>query len=290
MKINEILVSPALSVADGEVIIPVKGKGTSWVIGVRQWLPNVVDFPPIKYASTPKVYLAQTSEHIHGICTEGSPLILTINLREAHDVDVTGTWTITTEEDGLVIGSIPVGVVSGMHSDADNIEDTYDNFNRLSLLADADLPLKTDIFTIPAGETTVEVSVDTTDDAVYTGGPNTYKVGTVTVTNDQDLNIQGEGVVLIMDASPVSLCNGNVSVSGRVHDLLPVESVIDPSTENQLSMAVGTGSQSYMIDDTPLTELRFTPVGIVFNVQDGGVDPNGTDYLYQLVIQAGDLK
>ncbi len=288
MKNVEKVISPAYAYADGEVVLPVIGKGTSWELGIKQWLPTPVDFTEPTYTGTPAIRLQQTHAGVHAITNEGEDLVFTVMLREAIAADTSGTWTLTTTEDGLLTSSVSTELLEGMDSDASNTEDTYPPLNRLTTVNDADLSAKTGTWTVLAGDTTATITINTVDDVLFTGGANTYRYTEMTITSDDGLVTYPEGVGLIQDVSLPSYCNGTVNVRARRDELLPTEDVVNAITQSPLTLLVGEGYESYGIKNTNISEFRFTPLLGSFVTQDAGIDPNGVDYLYQVIIQVSE--
>jgi hypothetical protein len=288
LKFTEVVISPAYSSSTLKSTLPIKGKGLNWIMSAIQWLPTTVDFPPVKYEGTPTLRLKKTHGEINCIATEGNDITFTIELMYDQPADVTGTWNIITSEDGYSLASVPTEALVGMDSDAENTVDSFDPKDRLTVVADADIGTKTGSWTIPQGQKSVTVTVSTVDDAVFTGGANTYKVARLSVTNSQGLPTHGTGTILIEDASPPSICDGALSVKGKIHSLLPEEKLMNANEAAPLELLIGDKYGGFHLDDIPLVELSFEPIPTSFKMQTGGIDPNGVPYRYRIILQVAD--
>ncbi|CAH9011956.1 conserved hypothetical protein [Vibrio phage 501E54-1] len=290
MKYDTTIVSPPFLLRDLESnFIDSDTSDTYFLTLVHYKFPEYVvkDFVEVNPQVKNSFYLKQDENSICDVKVEGEDVNFTISLSRVAQQDATVDWEITFERPNMGVDFKPQHLVKEGYS----VEDSHE------VSTPVDYVTLTGTETILTGDQEVLVTVSTVDDLVNTLTSNQYKVSKVSLSNptgDTVLyshNDMDSGYLLLKDASPEAIVEGEVLVDIKMHELAEFEPLIDPDTSTQVSYNVGQDLEgnselrSKIIDDTPIKAFRFTPSEIVSS--DGLVDYLTVNRYYQIVVQSG---
>jgi len=291
LQYNKTIVTKPLSCSAGDshlIDLPV---GDTYFISLKEWAAPTLPFlsadnnipPQIR----PSVYLEHDYKQVCTLVAEGTDMTFTVSLTEPVATDTSVDWTITNG------GSVDHDGLRDTNSTSD---DTFSYINDVhGVSVDGDFGILTGTATILAGTDSIDVTVGTNDDGLWTGGANTYKVFTVTLSNLSDPNMlllagRDSAIGLIEDVAVTPALEGTIDLSIQMHDLVATEPLINPSTSSQdmFDLSLDTGGDSnirtVIIDDVPMVSMTFTPNTVV--AADASDMTNGTVFV-QAIIQSG---
>lgn len=157
------------------------------------------------------VYLSEQHHTVGSVVKEGSPITITIKASEAVTADTTVDWVITHG------GVFPNGELK---NEKPNVGD-FDYSTLHTDTADADFDVLNGTATILAGTDSVDVVINSVDDLIWTGGVNTFRVATFTISNLSDANmlIDRTSVLLLLeDNTTTPAYEGTVELWVRMGD------------------------------------------------------------------------
>ena len=291
LKYNKTIITRPLSCTAGDshlIDLPV---GDTYFMSLKEWVAPTLPFQEADNVIPPQVRPSVYLEHVYAqICTvveEGTDMSFTVRLTDTVATDTTVDWTIT--HGGVVAHE-------GLRDTNSTGDDTFSYINDVhGVSVDGDFAALTGSATVLAGNDSVVVTVGTVDDAVWTGGPNTFKVFTVTLSNLSDssmllLDGRDSATGLIEDIAATPALSGWVDLGIQMHDLVATEPLIDPSTGSQDLFILGVDDngasniRSVIIDDVPMVSMTFTPNTVV--AADASDLTGGTVFV-QAIIQSG---
>jgi len=259
---------------DHEIEAPL---GDTYFITLTEWQNRPLNLLPARPAiERDKVirntlFIRDTNSHIADIVTEGEDLNVVVALTEAYGIDISFDWTITHGGD-FINGE------ANWEKDESNYN--YQQLHRDTVDADYNATL-TGQATIAAGDTTVTITIPTVDDAVFTGGENSYKVSTITLSNYSvgtgDIlpdESRTSSLIIMSDSSPRPIIEGVVSLWVRMGEDTEMERLGGRSDAVSFSLGQDTNGDSLLetciFDDTPIEKL-------IFRVAEDPTAPNGED-------------
>ncbi|AUR89050.1 hypothetical protein NVP1121O_022 [Vibrio phage 1.121.O._10N.286.46.C4] len=208
-------------------------------------------------------YIEEMVKGIADNVVEGNDVTLTIRSLDPVGQDETVDWAITH------VGDLPNEY---MITETGNTPDINYSQTINTPTVDGAFSALTGTATITAGTDSVTVTLNTVDDAVFTGGANTFRIGTVTLSNpsnDMLLSLNTpSSLILLEDATVVPAIEGGVLLWVKMHEMTEYEPLIDPNTSAQAGFILGnsdTGEsnlRTVIIDDVPMVCLRFVPDSI----------------------------
>ena len=215
------------------------------------------------------VFLSEQHHSIASAVKEGSPITIAIKASEAVTADTTVDWAITHG------GVFPNGELA-------NTKPNVGSFDYTTLhtdTVDADFDALTGTATILAGTDSVDVVVNTVDDATWTGGVNTYRIATFTISNLSDAGMLVErdaALILLEDNTTTPVYEGTVELWVRMGDaedchLEPLGGRADPVKFNIGYSDDGSSLlETSIFDDTDIKS-------IAFKAPEDATAPNGED-------------
>ena len=267
--------------------IPVTGRGDTWFFSILPYIlpePNWNPVVPPNTEAALDITPTQISSEVHATALEGTPLTFTLSLLETSLTDVTGTYRLLTVEDG--VEQIPdiTNIVVDEVSEYDNTP--YINTSQFSLLSDADVDTqatpKTGSYTITAGNLSTDITFNTTDDLVFTGGEFSYKTCRLNLTCDQGLTLPEQLLGTVTDAHETIVPKGSVGIMVQVHKDASPETLISADTGVQETLSL-VDSSTVILDATPLHMVYTDGTGIS---PPEGVDTNNHPLFYQIIVQS----
>ena len=291
MKYNPTIITRPLSCSSSESHIIDLPVGDSYFISLKEWIPPTLPFKTANNTIPSQVrnslYLEHEYEGICCISVEGGNLVFKIKSTENVLEDTSVDWNISN---GGVIDNDSLRDKNCTHDKG------FDYLNNVHYLSEfSDFINTSGTATIPKGSKEVVVSVGTIDHGIWTGGVNSYKVFTVTLSNITEPDIllvdgRDSSVGLIEDSSVTPTLQGDVNISVKMHDMTNVEPLIDPSTGLASGFSLGldlegnSNLRTTIIDSVPMVSLTLVPSGVGSASSDDL--SNGTVFV-QAIIQSG---
>lgn len=289
MNYTDILITPPIPTAAGTPYEISTVKGDTCYLSLIQWLPPIPSFdesPPHQDTGRPNLYIEEIHDNIASLVTEGSDVVLTIKSSEVVSVHSTVDWAITHT------GNLDDKIFKDENENLKSVFNYIDSIH--SSTDDTTLTILTGTATILSGTDNVVINIPTVDDTIYTGGVNTYKIGTVTLSNPftgMDLSPnKSSSHILIEDNSILPVISGHFTLEVKLHPLTAYEKIIDPDTDEQATIVLGVDGDGYtnlktqVWDDLPLRSIRLTPVDVVGI---GGEVLTGGNVYVQAIVQIG---
>ncbi len=261
--------------------------GDSYFMGLRQWTgitPQIDTFvEPAFIQALPHIYIESALEQCVGVVPEGSNITVTVKSDRNVLVDTTVDYTIAGTTD----------VPQAWMLDPNCTED-YDSTSVLTSATITDIPTLTGQAVILADTDSITFDIVTVDDTIFTGGINSYRSFSVTLSNpDNPLFVVKDDTIsygLLADTTPLPVVEGQVLVSVRMDDLLGWEPLEQPSEPTQQGFTLGNDAngnsliRSLQVDDIPLRRVRFEPQEFVAS---DASDITGGNLYYQMVVYTG---
>lgn len=230
------------------------------------------------------LYLSEMHHSVAYVGQEGTDITLTVKTSENVTQDVTIDWTITHG-----------GVFH--NSELVNSKANIGHFDYTALhrdTQDTDFALLTGQVMIPQGSNEITFTVSTVDDLLWTGGINTYKLATITLSNVSDTNLltdRMQALIMLEDNATTPVFEGEVELWVRMGD--SDDCHLEPlgGRSDAVTFSIGYDDNGDSLLETSIfddVDIR----SIAFRTNIAPIAPNGEDatnsvFYYKAQIKSG---
>jgi hypothetical protein len=275
MNYNNTLYTHPIAFAAGSILEIEPPVGDSYLITLKECNAPALVYSPSRGAIERSKVIRNTlfvSEEYHGIASvakEGESITITVKASAPVATDTTVNWVISHG-----------GVFS--NGELSNHKPNIGSFDYTTLhknTVDADFDVLGGTATILAGTDSVDVVINSVDDTVWTGGVNTFKIATFTISDPSDtmmLMQRNSAVILLEDNTPTPVYEGDVELWVRMgdHEDCHLEPLGGRSDPVKFSIGYDTEGNSLLetciFDDTNIKS-------IAFKTSTDATAPNGED-------------